>query len=940
MGRKSPPRQPLEGYLTIPMLEAHLRAYVEISDVHSALACFERLLRRRRTPHQTVCTGLLQLCCTHAVNRALYVLESFSEQRGLEVDDFTRLVRLFIMQRPSREALERFQEVGIDILTFADDSMHNYFAHIATLLNLELHEQLVYSKDPRQEEIGIITHKRQIDAAAYLSKKGSMATPIFHLLMAGMGGREGAQDEEEVRMLSAAPVGIATAEALSQAKEQLSALGLNASQHAAIEASLDRRLTLVQGPPGTGKTTVAVHLITLWVRALGVRPVLCCADSNVAVDNIGSALAAGGVNVVRLGRQEAVRADMHPYMADALGGVAAAAAGAEVVLATCVGSGADSLSKMAFEYVLIDETAQSTEPSCLVPLTHNCRSLVLVGDHKQLRPTVICEDAASRGLKLSMFERLLHSGVVPLMLDTQYRMHRSLGAFPSNRFYHGKLQSGTPDEKRLQPRGVPWPAHNVNVAFMPSSSAEDGSGESKRNSGEAHALIALLRSVLSAGELLPSDVGVITPYSAQVAQLRQMAAALPGGRAVEIMTVDGFQGREKELIIFSAVRSGRSGSLGFVADERRLNVMLTRAKRGLVVIGDPRTLVHSRHWADWLSFIEKAHAVVGDYSWVMPNRPPRARGRSPSEDIDALGRRRRRDERESDSDSEAERKLKESFTSRAKSRKQQRKARRAAAAVSSGGAEGQSAEEEQWRVMVRQAAEAAARDEHLIAQMGEAGYELARVADGADDEFIPPPPIEDGSEAANLGANGSAGAASHEVHRTSEYHASGEALAFGLKASAAKRKKLSDLSAFELAAHTAEAAAEPPREDPALLEWRRAEGRRKREALAKTVTPTIEVANEEEELSAAALDGGAAAAAELLPNWIERTDEQGGTYFHCTSTREASRRRPLRFLSGATSAEEAVAAREVGMATSTQETAAHALQGTLAQEAVAAQVCP
>ena len=100
-----------------------------------------------------------------------------------------------------------------------------------------------------------------------------------------------------------------------------------------------------------------------------------------------------------------------------------------------------------------------------------------------------------------------------------------------------------------------------------------------------------------AGELKGSEVGVVTPYKAQVAVLRQMMTGVPGGHQVEVKSVDGFQGREKELILFSAVRSNRGGSLGFVSDARRLNVLLTRARRGMIVVADPHTLVHSRRWA-------------------------------------------------------------------------------------------------------------------------------------------------------------------------------------------------------------------------------------------------------------------------------------------------------------------------------------------------------
>lgn len=259
-----------------------------------------------------------------------------------------------------------------------------------------------------------------------------------------------------------------------------------------------------------------------------------------------------------------------------------------MVLSTCIGSGAEgSVGRFVFPAVLLDETAQSTEPACLVPLALGCRQLVLVGDHKQLRPTVVSEDAARRGLQLSLFERMLRAGVEPCMLDTQYRMHPSLAAFPSDEFYHGRLLSGEAmAPTRPQLRGFRWPRPQISVALIPSTSAEDGGGSSlsKRNSGEASSVVSVVRNFLAAGELSARQIGVVTPYAAQVRLLRQMLGAHPEGRRVECLSVDGFQGREKDLIVFSAVRAG-GRALGFVADARRLNVLLTRARRGLIVIG-------------------------------------------------------------------------------------------------------------------------------------------------------------------------------------------------------------------------------------------------------------------------------------------------------------------------------------------------------------------
>ena len=723
-------KQPPKEHMSVPVIEAMLRAEVEAGNVDASIDFFERLMRRHRTPHAQVCTGLLQLCVTHAPRQALWMLEQMSYERGLEVDDYTRIVRLYIMQRVETERLIKFQEIGCEILTFADEGMHEYFTHFSSLLNLELHEAVCSNSMATQDalDVSLVTHKRQVDAIAALSKRGTMMTPLFAIIMAGMGGREGAQSPREVRELSCVDAGLASTTALEEARAQLETIGLNESQRTAVGAALTQRLTLIQGPPGTGKTRVATEIVKLWI-AMGLGPVLVAADSNVAVDNIGAILAAAGVNIVRCGRPEAVHEDMKPYLADKLGGPPAVAA-ADVVLCTCTAAGGNLFAKAKFPLVLMDEVAQATEPSVLVPLMHGCRQLVLLGDHKQLRPTVVSDRASELGLKFSLFERLIKCGVPPIMLETQYRMHASLCAFASAEFYGGRLTTGVAADARPQLRGFRWPRPDVSIALVPSRTMEDGgaSSSSKRNVGEAQQLCDILRDVLLAGELQPSDVGVVTPYKAQVATLRQMLTEkLKGGRAVEVGSVDGFQGREKELILFSAVRANRSGSLGFVSDARRLNVLLTRARRGMIVVADPPTLVHSRRWAHWLAWVDRAGACAAP-GWRLPSRPSRYRDASSDEsDEDALGRRiarRRGDDSDSDDDPQDAAARAMQAKSRAAARKEQRRAERKAkgearaaerraAGVGEGdeGDEGDSsgklAEEQAWReLLLQQAANA------------------------------------------------------------------------------------------------------------------------------------------------------------------------------------------------------------------------------------------
>ena len=148
-------------YMSVPVLEAMLRAEVQAGNIDGSIGYFERLTRRQRTPHAQVCTGLLQLCVTQAPRQALWVLEQMSYDRGLEVDDYTRIVRLYIMQRIDVEKLLRFQEIGCEILTFSDEGMHEYFTHMSGLLNLELHEAVCSDAMKSEEDLNVslITHR-------------------------------------------------------------------------------------------------------------------------------------------------------------------------------------------------------------------------------------------------------------------------------------------------------------------------------------------------------------------------------------------------------------------------------------------------------------------------------------------------------------------------------------------------------------------------------------------------------------------------------------------------------------------------------------------------------------------------------------------------------------------------------------------------------------
>jgi hypothetical protein len=294
---------------------------------------------------------------------------------------------------------------------------------------------------------------------------------------------------------------------------------------------------------------------------------------------------------------------------------------AQVVCCTCIGSGGDILDSMIFERVMVDEATQATEPAVLVPLARGCRQLVLVGDHCQLPPTVLSTRAEEEGLGVPLFSRMVACGVPPFMLDTQYRMHPGISMFPSDLFYGGKLKDGVSPPERRPLQGFPWPREEFPVAFIPIiDSVEIDDGVSKANEAEALEVCHAVVQLLEGGQCTVSDIAVVTPYAAQVRLIRrQLRNLLPQGPPfVEVSSTDGFQGREKEAVIFSAVRSNSYGAVGFVSDWRRINVSFTRARRALIVVGNPDTLRRGDPdtFGAWLQWAD-AHGV----NMMSPGKP-------------------------------------------------------------------------------------------------------------------------------------------------------------------------------------------------------------------------------------------------------------------------------------------------------------------------------
>lgn len=445
---------------------------------------------------------------------------------------------------------------------------------------------------------------------------------------------------------------------------------LNPAQQVAVGHALAAEdVAVIHGPPGTGKTTAVAALMRAAV-ARGDR-VLACAPSNLAVDNLLEQLIPAGVNLVRLGHPARVLPELQRYTLDALveqhqdyrqakklrkeafglRGQASKfrraqpARGAKqalrqeadslldearqlealavervldeanVVLATLTALDSAILGQRQFDLCVVDEAGQSVAPATWIPVPRS-RRLVLAGDHQQLPPTILSQPAAREGFGVSLLEQLMQraGAAVARQLIVQYRMHEAIMGFSSAEFYGGTLVAAEAVRRHLL-RDLPGVADNgltgSPVLFIDTAGAnydeyQPPESESRSNPQEA-ALVQRLVAQLQAAGLPPDCLAVITPYAAQVRLLREQ---LP--ETIEIGSVDGFQGREKEAVIISLVRSNPAGEVGFLAETRRMNVALTRARRKLIVIGDSATISAHPFYARLLDYFD----AIGAYRSV------------------------------------------------------------------------------------------------------------------------------------------------------------------------------------------------------------------------------------------------------------------------------------------------------------------------------------
>ncbi|CEI88707.1 hypothetical protein RMCBS344292_03086 [Rhizopus microsporus] len=309
---------------------------------------------------------------------------------------------------------------------------------------------------------------------------------------------------------------------------------------------------------------------------------------------------------------------------------------AQVTISTLNGAASRNMMNREFDVVVIDEATQALEAECWIALL-KAKKAILAGDHLQLPPTVkspirIQTSLKSKGLSTdtdlttTLFDRLLamYGNRIKRMLTVQYRMHKKIMEFSSKELYENKLVADEsvaehvladlPEVEHTENTESPIVMIDTSDTGLSHEITDDAQEEqSKANELEVQLVVQHVKALLEEG-LQEDQIGIITPYAFQVSKLRrEIREHWPG---IEIGTVDGFQGREKEAVILSLVRSNEMGEVGFLAEKRRLNVAMTRAKRHLCVICDSDTLLGNKgggstlnrndagflkRWIEWLS---------------------------------------------------------------------------------------------------------------------------------------------------------------------------------------------------------------------------------------------------------------------------------------------------------------------------------------------------
>ena len=441
---------------------------------------------------------------------------------------------------------------------------------------------------------------------------------------------------------------------------------LNPTQEDAVNKVLRAKdVAIVHGPPGTGKTTTLVEAIYETLRR--ENQVLVCAQSNMAVDWISEKLVDRGVNVLRIGNPTRVndkmlsftyerRFEAHPDY-DQLWAIRKAIrelrghrkrgddkyhqkmerlkeratelevrinaqlfGEARVIACTLVGSANRLLDGQKFGTLFIDEAAQALEAACWIPIRKVSR-VILAGDHCQLPPTVKSFAALKAGLGKTLMERIVdNKPEVVTLLKMQYRMNEEIMRFSSDWFYGNQVESAPEVKYRsILDLDIPMTWIDTSEFELPEDShltfKEQFVGESFGRINKAEAELTLLAlenyfQKIGKARILDErlDVGIISPYRAQVqylrGQLKKKEFFKPYRHLISVNTVDGFQGQERDIILISLVRANDEGQIGFLRDLRRMNVAITRARMKLIILGDASTMTRHPFYKKLYDYID------------------------------------------------------------------------------------------------------------------------------------------------------------------------------------------------------------------------------------------------------------------------------------------------------------------------------------------------
>ncbi|EDM38461.1 DNA helicase [Pedobacter sp. BAL39] len=455
---------------------------------------------------------------------------------------------------------------------------------------------------------------------------------------------------------------------------------LNVMQQLAVDKILSAdHLAIVHGPPGTGKTTTLVQAVKALSKQ-DHQQILVAAPSNTAVDLLTEKLAEQGLNVLRIGNPSRVserlmsltldsRMAEHPEMKQAkalkkqaneyknmahkykrnfgkaekeqrkalfdeahkimkeVGNIEQYVSDdiiskADVIAATLVGANHHTIRKLKYKTVIIDEAGQALEPACWIPIIKS-EKVIFAGDHCQLSPTIKSNEAAKKGLSNTLMEKMVNQypeSVV--LLEEQYRMNRSIMEYSSEVFYQGKLKAHDSvathllydDDKPL-----------LFIDTAGASFEEKTEGHSISNPDEASFVSKQLETLVQELSLRYSiedfpTVAIISPYKQQIVHIKELLQHSPDidkfKSKISVNTIDSFQGQERDVVVISMVRSNDEGIIGFLADIRRMNVAMTRARKKLIVIGDSATLCRLPFYENFIAYAQKLDAYQSVWEFI------------------------------------------------------------------------------------------------------------------------------------------------------------------------------------------------------------------------------------------------------------------------------------------------------------------------------------